>query len=90
MAKQITKKQEGTRAKISSRTKTTEETVERRFSTRPEDVVKTLSDDRILARTPEGRLYLTSKFYLHNLCADPNRYGRPASLVSPEEAALLH
>jgi hypothetical protein len=64
----------------------TQEAAQKRFSTHPEDIVKILSGRRLLAKTSEGKFYFTTTFYTQASIADPNRYGRPASAVSPEEA----
>ena len=84
------KKKEGKAAKLAFREKSGQESVpQRHFSTRHEDVVRTLQDGRVVARTAEGKLYLTTSFYLQMPFADPNRYGRPASELTEEAAVLL-
>lgn len=83
------KKSEGKAAKLAFREKAAPTTVQKRFSTQSEDIVKTLEDGRILARTPEGNYYFTTAFYAQTPIADPNRYGRPSSAVSAEAAAVL-
>ena len=90
MAQEKKKKPDGKIAKLASRDKgVATETVQKRFSTQPEDIVKILQDGRLLARTPEGGYYFTTTFYTQTPIADPNRYGRPSLAVSAEAAALL-
>jgi hypothetical protein len=91
MAGDKKKKNEGKAAKLAFREREASQSgPQRHFSTRTEDVVRTLQDGRVLAKTTEGKLYLTTSFYLQMPFADPNRYGRPSSQITEEAAALLH
>ena len=89
MAGDKKKKNEGKAAKLAFRERSTsQDAPQKRFSTHPEDILKTLEDGRLLAKTPEGKYYTTTTFYTQVPLADPNRYGRPSSEISAERAAL--
>lgn len=80
----------GKKAKIASRERgAAPDTKKRYFSTRREDVVKTLEDGRIIARDDLGGYYLTEPRYVGLPMADPNRYGRPDSRLSEERLREL-
>jgi hypothetical protein len=90
MAQDRKKKTDGKSAKLAFRERSgVQDSPQRHFSTRPEDIVKIFPDGRLLARTPEGTYYFTTSFYAQSDLADPNRYGRPSSIVPPEEVAAL-
>lgn len=83
-------KADGKKAKIASRSReaSTQE-VRSAYGTRPEDVVARLEGGLVIAKTPDGAYYRTRASIVGLPIADPNRYGRPSSRLSPEEVQAL-
>lgn len=78
------------KAKIASRERARKATEQKHsYSTRPEDVVQTLPDGRVIAQDDEGRYYFTEPRYVGAFFADPNRYGRPSARLTAEQVETL-
>lgn len=84
------KKADGKKAKLAYRVRENQKETNRySYATRPEDVLGATKEGKIVAYDGQSVYYLTEPRYVGAFFADPNRYGRPASRLTREEAEAL-